>query len=59
MKHWSGTQATLALSTTEAEHHVVVTGAVEALGMSIMTDLGLSARVRVWTDSNAAKVIAS
>ena len=25
----------------------------------MVTDLGLSARVRVWTDSNAAKAIAS
>ena len=34
----------------------VVTGAAECLGMqSMMTDLGLSARVRVWTDSNAAQ----
>ena len=60
VKHWSGTQASRALSTAEAEHHAVVTGVAQGLGMqSMMTDLGLSARVRVWTDSNAAKAIAS
>ena len=60
VKHWSRIQATRALSTAEAERYAVITGAVEALGMqSIMTDLGLSAQVRVWTDSNAAKAIVS
>ena len=55
----SRTQATRALSTVEAEYYAVVTGA-EALGMqSMMTDLGLSALVRVWTDSNAAKAVVS
>ena len=39
--------------------YAVVTEAAEGLGMqSMMTDLGLSARVRVWTDCNAAKAIA-
>ena len=46
--HRSNTQASRALSTAGS------------LGMqSMMTDVGLGARDRVWTDSNAAKAIAS
>ena len=60
VKHWSRTQATRALSTAKAEYRVVVTGAAEGLGMqSMMADLGVTTQVRVWTDSNAAKAIAS
>ena len=60
LKHWSRTQATRALNTTEAEYYAVVTGAAEGLGMqSMMADLGVTTHVRVWTDSNAAKAIAS
>ena len=41
---------------SEAEYYAVVTGAAEGLGMqSMMTDLGLSAQVRVWTDSNSVE----
>ena len=59
VKHWSRTHATSALSTSEAEDYAVITGAAEALGQqSMLMDLGLSAQVRVWTDSNAAKAIA-
>ena len=60
VKRWSRTQATLALSTAEAKYYAVVTGAAEGLGMqSMMADLGVTTQVRVWTDSNAAKAIAS
>ena len=60
VKHWSRTQATRALSTAAAEYYAVVTGATEELGMqSMMSDLGVTTQVRVWTDSNAAKAIAS
>ena len=53
VQHWSRTQATRALS-------AVVTGATEGLGMqSMMADLGVTTQVRVWTDSNASKAIAS
>ena len=59
-KHWSRTQATRSLSTAEAEYYAVVTGAAEGLGMQlVMADLGVTTHVRVWTDSNAAKAIAS
>ena len=60
VKHWSRTQATRALSTAEAEYYAVVTGTAEGLGMqSMMADLGVTTHVRIWTDSNAAKAIAS
>ena len=39
---------------------VVITGAAEGLQVqSMVTDLGLSARILVWTDSNSAEAIAS
>ena len=60
VKHWSRTQVARALSTAEAEYYAVVTGAAEGLGMqSMMADLGVTTQARVWTDSNAAKAIAS
>ena len=60
VKHWSRTQATRALSTAEAEYCAVVTGAPEELGLqSMMADLGVTNQVRVWTDSNAVRAIAS
>ena len=60
VKHWSRTQATRALSTAEAEYYAVVTGAAKGLGMqSMVANLGVTTQVRVWTDSNAAKAIAS
>ena len=60
VKHWSRTEATRVLSTAEAEYYAIVTGAAEGLAMqSMMADLGVTTHVRVWTDSNAAKAIAS
>ena len=60
VKHWSRTQATRVLSTAAAEYYAVFTGAVEGLGIqSMMADMGVTTQVRVWTDSNAAKAIAS
>ena len=59
-KHWSRTKATRALSTAEPEYYAVVTSAAEGLGMqSMMADMGVTTQVRVWTDSNAPKAIAS
>ena len=55
IKWWSAEQASVALSSGEAELHGVVRAAAAALGhRSIMNDLGLKTRVRVWTDSSAA-----
>ena len=61
VKHWWRTQATCALSTAEAECYAVVTQRkLEALGMQLMMmDLGPTAQVRVWMESNAANAIAS
>ena len=58
IKHWTSTQATIALSSGEAELHGVVRGSAEAFGMrSIGWDLGVSMRITVHTDSSAAKGI--
>jgi len=60
IKHWSSTQASVTLSSGEAEFH----GCVKACGMglgyqSLLRDLGLDAPLRVWTDSSAAIGICS
>ena len=38
VQHWSRTQATRALNTTEAEYYAVITGATEALAMQSIDD---------------------
>ena len=60
MKTWSRTQASIALSVGEAEYYALVSAAAEALGFrSLLKDLGCDAKIKVWTDSAAAKSIAS
>ena len=60
VKRWSRTQATIALSVGEAEYYAMVSAAAEALGFrSLLRDLGCESKIRVWTDSAAAKSIAS
>jgi len=60
LKSWSSTQATVALSSGEAEYYAVVKAAAEGLGvMALMADLGIEGRVRLWVDSSAAKSISS
>ena len=55
LKTWSATQPSISLSSGEAEYYGVVKAAGIAIGQqSLMNDLGMSVRVRVWTDSNAA-----
>ena len=55
MKHWSSTQATVALSSAEAEFAGVVRGAGQGLGyQALLRDLGIDVPLRVWTDSSAA-----
>ena len=55
IKTWFSTQPSISLSSGEAEYYGVVKAAGLALGQqSLMRDLGISARVRVWTDSSAA-----
>ena len=55
LKTWSTTQATIALSSAEAELFAMVKGAAQALGMlSIGRDLGLQMRATLHSDASAA-----
>ena len=55
LKSWSSTQPSISLSSGEAEYYGVVKASGIALGQqSLMKDLGMNVRVRVWTDSSAA-----
>lgn len=54
-KSWSKTQATIALSSGEAEPGAVVTGATEALGMqAFLKDLGQDVKIHLRSDATAA-----
>ena len=60
LRTWSSTQASVTLSSGEAEYYGLVKAAGAGLGhQSLMLDLGLQLPVRVWTDSSAALGIAS
>ena len=60
IKHWSSTQASVALSSGEAEFNGVIRGAGQGLGyQALLKDLGVTAPLRVWTDSSAAIGICS
>ena len=60
IKHWSSTQPSVSLSSGEAEFYGVVRGAGQGLGyQALLKDLGVSAPLRVWTDSSAALGICS
>ena len=60
MKSWSKTQASVALSSGEAEYISMVKGAVEGFGVqSLAADLGWHLKLRLWVDSAAATSIAS
>ena len=60
VKSWSGTQATVALSSGEAEYYAAVRAAAEGLGIqALLEDLGIKVRIRLWVDAEAAKGIAS
>ena len=51
---WSSTQGVIALSSGEAEYYVVVRASGAGLGyQALLTDLGLSMPLRVWTHSTA------
>jgi len=55
LKTWSSTQATVALSSGEAEFTGVLKGSGVGLGyQSLLADLGIELPLRVWTDSAAA-----
>ena len=60
MKHWSSTQASVALSSGEAEFAGVIRGSGQGLGyQALLRDFGIEAPLRVWTDSEAAIGICS
>ena len=55
IKAWSSAQASLALSSGEAEYYGVVRGAAVGLGQHALgRGAGFDLPVRVWTDSSAA-----
>ena len=59
IKHWSSTQSSISLSSGEAEFSGVVKAAGQGLGFqALLSDLGISLPLRVWTDSSAAIGIA-
>ena len=58
VKHWSSTQATIALSVGEAEYYALVKAAAEGLALlALARDLGYEFRLRIWVDSTTAKAI--
>ena len=55
IKSWSSTQATVALSSAEAELYALTKGAAQALGMlSLLADFGIEINGTVHTDASAA-----
>ncbi len=60
IKTWSSTLPSVSLSSGEAEFYGVVRAAGMGLGyQSLLSDLGISLPLRVWTDSTAAVGICS
>ena len=60
MKSWSNRQASIALSSGEAEFDAAGKAATEALGAkSLLRDLGWKARLTLNIDAEAARAIAS
>ena len=54
-RFWSSTQASLALSSGEAEYYGVVRAAGIGLGQqALFRDAGLEILIRIWTDSSVA-----
>ena len=60
VKSWSSTQAVVALSVAESEYYSLIKGGCEGIGLtSAATDWGEDRDVDMWTDSSAARGIAS
>ena len=56
VKSWSSTQPTITFSSGEAELYGVVRAAANGLGyISLLADLGVHMRLRIWTDSTASQ----
>ena len=59
IKAWSSTQASVALSSGEAEYYGLVRGVGIGLGIqSLYKGVGLPLKLRAWTDSSAAMGVA-
>ena len=59
VKTWATTQATVALSSAEAEYYGLVKGSCQLLGMlALLNDFGIKCNGRVFIDSSAALGIA-
>jgi hypothetical protein len=55
IKHWASTQASVSLSSGEAEFGGVIRGAGQGLGFqALLADFGVDVPLRMWTDSSAA-----
>ena len=60
LKSWSSNQQVIALSSGEAEFYGMVKGSGNALGIAgTLSDLGVEVGISLYTDSSAAKGIAS
>ena len=60
IKSWGSTQGLVSLSSGEVEYYGLVTGCAEGLGaQALAEDMGYDVEVRVWTDSNAGRSVAS
>ena len=58
VKGWLTTQAVIAISSGEAEYYASLKGASSALGFkSMLTDLGITASITLFTDSSAGRGI--
>ena len=58
VKGWSSNQSVIALSSGEAEYYAALKGASSALGFkSMLEDLGIEAKIVLYTDSSAARGI--
>ncbi len=58
VRGWSTTQSVIALSSGEAEYYAALQGASVALGFQSMpADLGITAKITLYSDSSAARGI--
>ena len=58
IKTWTGTQASIALSSGESEYYALVKGVSQGLGtQALFGDFGIKVELHVHTDSSAAKGI--
>jgi hypothetical protein len=60
LKSWSGSQASVALSSGEAEFYAAIRGGAEAMGVkSLWQDLGMHVTIKLHVDSSSAKSMMS